>query len=76
MNDVVQDILGGWQQAGNVLRVEAEQHWMCLETGLWEGGANEDLIRGSMRKPDGEVSAVFPSNCVFFVLRIAATSYY
>ena len=49
---------------------------MCLETGLWEGGANEDLIRGSMRKPDGEVSAVFPSNCVFFVLRIAATSYY
>ena len=58
MNDVVQDILGGWQQAGNVLRVEAEQHWMCLETGLWEGGANEDLIRGSMRKPDGEVGAV------------------
>merc|ERR1719273_1931656 len=27
---------------------------MCLETGLWEGGANEDLIRGSMRKPNGE----------------------
>ena len=41
-----------------MLRVEAEQHWMCLETGLWEGGANEDLIRGSMRKPDGEVGAV------------------
>merc|ERR1712079_974070 len=38
------DILGGWQQAGNVLRVEAEQHWMCLETGLWEGGANEELL--------------------------------
>ena len=38
-----------------MLRVEAEQHWMCLETGLWEGGANEDLIRGSMRKPNGEV---------------------
>ena len=55
----VQDILGGWQQAGNVLRVEAEQHWMCLETGLWEGGANEDLIRGSMRKPNGEVGLVF-----------------
>ena len=54
----VQDILGGWQQAGNVLRVEAEQHWMCLETGLWEGGANEDLIRGSMRKPNGEVRLV------------------
>lgn len=31
------DIIGGWQQAGNVLRIKGETHWMCLRPELWEG---------------------------------------
>ena len=52
----IQDILGSWQQAGNILRVEGvegQQHWMCLET-EWEGGDQEDTILDTMRGPGGE----------------------
>ena len=59
-----------------MLRVEAEQHWMCLETGLWEGGANEDLIRGSMRKPNGEVGTrycVHVNMCQLLLIRNTST---
>ena len=39
------DIIGGWQQAGNVLRIKAEQKWMYLTPHLWEGTQVESLIR-------------------------------
>ena len=48
------DIIGGWQQAGNVLRIKAESPWMCLLK-YWEGGAaSEALVLKDMQKPDGE----------------------
>merc|ERR550525_1194672 len=43
------DIIGGWQQAGNVLRIKAEQKWMYLTPHLWEGTQVESLIRKDMQ---------------------------
>merc|ERR1712117_695218 len=48
------DIMGGWQQAGNVLRLRAENPWMCLLEMFWRGDKNEDLVLKDMQKPDGE----------------------
>ena len=31
------DIIGGWQHAGNVLRIKGERNWLCLTPELWEG---------------------------------------
>ena len=50
-----QDVIGGWQQAGSVLRVAAEQPWMCLRPELWEGlEGSEALVREDMTAPGGE----------------------
>merc|ERR1712083_1132018 len=35
-------VMGGWQQAGNVIRIEAETLWMCEQTELWEGSEEVD----------------------------------
>jgi len=48
------DITGGWQQAGNVLRIRGENPWMCLMPQFWEGTPSEPLVRADMNKPDGE----------------------
>merc|ERR1711936_1428792 len=48
------DVIGGWQQAGNVLRIEPETPWMCLIPESWEGTSSESLVLEDMRKPDGE----------------------
>ena len=48
------DIMGGWQQAGNVLRLRAENPWMCLLEMFWRGDKNEELVLKDMQKPDGE----------------------
>jgi len=48
------DVIGGWQQAGNVLRIEPESPWMCLIPETWEGTNSESLVLDDMRKPDGE----------------------
>ena len=48
------DIIGGWQQAGNVLRIGSESPWMCLMPQFWEGTKSEPLVRADMTKPDGE----------------------
>lgn len=48
------DIIGGWQQAGNVLRIRSESPWMCLMPQFWEGTKSEPLVRADMTKPDGE----------------------
>ena len=39
------DLIGAWQQAGNVLRIRAETQWMCLQPEVWEGTPVEDLVR-------------------------------
>merc|ERR1712073_27240 len=36
------DLIGAWQQAGNVLRIRAETQWMCLQPEVWEGTPVED----------------------------------
>ena len=47
--------MGGWQQAGNLLRLQGEGKWMveCAET--WEGTISEELIRKDMTTEDGKV---------------------
>merc|ERR1711915_1139726 len=47
-------VMGGWQQAGNVIRIEAETLWMCEQTELWEGiEETAKLVFKDMRKPCG-----------------------
>ena len=49
------NIMGGWQQAGNVIRLEAEDKWMCEDREFWED--NEEvaaLVYKDLRKPNGE----------------------
>eukprot|EP00111_Clytia_hemisphaerica_P016097 TCONS_00047639-protein len=48
------DLLGGFQQAGNVIRVEAEGPWMCDIRDLWEGTKAEDLVIKDMTQENGE----------------------
>ena len=48
------DVIGGWQHAGNVLRMEAETPWMCLQPEKWEGTTSEDLVLQDIKKPNGE----------------------
>jgi len=48
------DIIGAWQQAGNVLRVVAEMPWMCKMPLEIIEAANIDLIKADMTGPDGE----------------------
>ena len=39
------DVIGAWQQAGNVLRIRGESQWMCLTPQFWEGSEAEKLVR-------------------------------
>ena len=48
------DVIGAWQQAGNVLRIGAEDQWMCLMPEMWMGSSSEALVLQDIRKPDGE----------------------
>jgi len=48
------DMMGGWQQAGNVLRIEPETPWMCDEQEQWEGTALEDQVLKYIQKENGE----------------------
>jgi len=48
------DIMGSWQQAGNITRVEAENHWMCLTREDWEDTPSAELIYKDMNQPNGE----------------------
>merc|ERR1719188_358198 len=47
------DVIGAWQQAGNVLRIGAEDQWMCLMPELWMGSSSEALVLQDIRKPNG-----------------------
>jgi len=48
------DIMGGWQQAGNILRLEGEGTWMCENRDMWEGTPSEELVRKDMIQENGE----------------------
>ena len=47
-------VIGGWQQAGNVLRIEPENPWMCLIPDMWRGTTGEAAILEDLNKPSGE----------------------
>jgi len=46
------DTIGGWQQAGNVLRIAPETRWMCLQPHLWDH-CDMELVKADMVKEDG-----------------------
>ena len=46
--------MGGWQQAGNVLRLEAEGPWMGDIREMWEGTVSEAIIRKDLKKENGD----------------------
>merc|ERR1712038_1883547 len=48
------NLIGAWQQAGNVLRIRAEAQWLCLTPQLWEGESVEEMVRKDMQKENGE----------------------
>jgi len=48
------DVLAGWQQAGNVLRIQAQTPWMCLMPEIWKGTPSEELVMNDIKKPNGE----------------------
>merc|ERR1712045_188109 len=50
------DVIGGWQQAGNVLRIEPESPWMCLQPeDERKELLNEDLVMEDMKNEAGEL---------------------
>lgn len=48
------NIIGGWQQAGNLLRLEAENPWMIDMKEAWEGTDSEELVLKDIRQANGE----------------------
>ena len=48
------NIIGGWQQAGNILRIEEEGPWMCEIRDIWEGTISEEYIRKDLKQENGD----------------------
>ena len=49
------NIMGGWQQAGNVIRLEAESPWMCDQRDMWEDNPEvAEFVHKRMKKDNGE----------------------
>jgi len=48
------DVMGGWQQAGNVLKLLGGNPWMCDIPELWEGTPAEELVLKDIQKEDGQ----------------------
>jgi len=48
------NVIGGWQQAGNVIRLEAESPWMCEIREMWEDTPSAELVYQDMKQPNGE----------------------
>ena len=38
------NVIGGWQQAGNVIRLEAESPWVCKIREMWEDTPSAELV--------------------------------
>merc|ERR1719427_2147933 len=47
-------VMGGWQTAGNIMRIEGEGPWMCEQRDQWEGKPQEELVLADMRQENGE----------------------
>jgi len=47
-------VLGGLQQAGNILRLEAQGPWLCEYPEMWKGSPSEALIYKDMCDEKGE----------------------
>ena len=49
------NIMGGWQQAGNVIRIEAESPWMCDRRDMWEDNPEvATYVNKNLYKANGE----------------------
>ena len=48
------NIMGAFQHAGNILRLEGECEWMCQMEYMWEGTPSEAQIRKEMTQESGE----------------------
>ena len=49
------NIMGGWQQAGNVIRIEAESPWMCDMEDMWRDNPEvAEYVTKNMTKPSGD----------------------
>merc|ERR1719341_489744 len=48
------NLIGGWQQAGNVIRLEAESPWMCEIREMWEDTPSAELVYQDMKQSNGE----------------------
>merc|ERR1712013_393990 len=48
-------VMGGWQQAGTMLRVAAEGPWLCETPSQWEGSTLETEVRKDMTQDNGEL---------------------
>jgi len=48
------DVIGGWQQAGNVMSIQAESPWMCETREMWEDTPSAEQILQDMKQPNGE----------------------
>jgi len=46
--------MGGWQQAGNIIRIESEGPWMCNTPDAWKGTPNEELVLKDMQDENGK----------------------
>ena len=47
------DVIGGWQQAGNIIRLEAESPWMAEIRDMWEGTPSEELVMKDILQSNG-----------------------
>merc|ERR1719427_2242473 len=47
-------MMGGWQQAGNVLRTMMENPWMCLMPDVWKGTPSEELVLKDIQDENGK----------------------
>ena len=47
-------VLGGLQQAGNILRIEPQGPWLCEYPEMWKGSPSEALIYKDMCDENGE----------------------
>ena len=48
------NVIGGWQQAGNILRLEAETAWLCELEERWRGTPAEETVLKDMIMENGE----------------------
>ena len=48
-------LMGGWQQAGNVIRIEGETYWMSEQRELWEDQSEvAKLLYKDLKQANGE----------------------